>query len=186
MKALGKLIRGISGWKIGDHPPTMKKYVLIAAPHTTNWDLVHMQSIGYSLGMKVSWMGKHTLFRPPFGPIMRALGGVPVVRHERRNMVDQMADMFAERGEFILAIPPEGTRGKAEYWRSGFYHIARAANVPIVPGYLDYPNKTGGFGPPLMPTGNVKADMDVLRAFYAPFRGKYHDNFGPIRLKEEG
>ncbi len=182
---LGKSILAVSGWKLVSPRPSVPKYVLIAAPHTTNWDLVYMQAVGYASGMDVSWMGKHTLFKPPFGPIMRALGGVPVVRHERRNMVDQMADEFAKRESFVLAIPPEGTRKRAEYWRSGFYHIARTANVPVVPGYLDDPNKAAGFGPPMYPTGNIRADMDILRAFYAPFVGKYPDKFGPIRLKEE-
>jgi 1-acyl-sn-glycerol-3-phosphate acyltransferase len=185
MKLVGKVILGLSRWKVASEPPALKKYVLIAAPHTTNWDLVHMQSVGYALGMNVSWMGKHTLFKPPFGPLMRALGGVPVVRHERRNMVDQMAEVFRERDEFILAIPPEGTRKLAEHWRSGFYHIAKAANVPIVPGYLDYPNKMAGFGPPLYPSDDIRADMDVLRAFYKPFTGKFPHQVSPVRLKEE-
>jgi 1-acyl-sn-glycerol-3-phosphate acyltransferase len=175
----------LSSWKLVDPPPDLPKYVLIAAPHTTNWDLVYMQAIGYASHMGVSWMGKHTLFKPPFGPIMRALGGVPVVRHERRNMVDQMADEFAKRDRFIIAIPPEATRKRSEHWRSGFYHIARAAGVPIVPGYLDYSKREAGFGPPLYPTGDIQKDMDVLRAFYSGKVGKYPEQFGPIRLKEE-
>ncbi|MBT9557571.1 MAG: lysophospholipid acyltransferase family protein [Myxococcales bacterium] len=175
----------LSGWKLVDPPPDLPKYVLIAAPHTTNWDLVYMQAVGYSNRMGVSWMGKHTLFKPPFGPIMRAMGGVPVVRHERRNMVDQIADEFAKRDRFIIAIPPEATRKRAEYWRSGFYHIAKAAGVPVVLGYLDYAKKEAGFGPPLYPSGDIKKDMDIIRAFYAGKVGKYPDQFGPIRLKEE-
>lgn len=175
----------LSGWKLVDPPPDLPKYVLIAAPHTTNWDLVYMQAVGYANRMGVSWMGKHTLFKPPFGPIMRALGGVPVVRHERRNMVDQIADEFAKRDHFIIAIPPEATRKRAEYWRSGFYYIAKAAGVPVVLGYLDYAKKEAGFGPPLYPSGDIKKDMDIIRAFYTGKVGKYPEQFGPIRLKEE-
>ena len=135
--------------------------------------------------MRVSWLGKHTLFRPPLGVLMRSVGGIPVVRHQRGQLVAYAAKLFAERPELVLAVPAEGTRARAEYWKSGFYHIARGAGVPIVCGYLDYARRRGGFGLSFEPTGDVRADMDRVRAFYADKVGLYPACFGPVRLKEE-
>ena len=159
--------------------------MLIAAPHTSNWDLLHLLALAWSVDIPVSWMGKHTLFRGLLGPLMRAVGGVAVQRDRRNDLVRQMADVFASREQLVLTVPPEATRGRAEYWKSGFYRIAFEAGVPIHLGYLDYPTKTGGFGTSVVPTGDVKADMDLIRAFYADKRGRYPERFGPIRLRDE-
>jgi len=135
--------------------------------------------------LRISWLGKHKLFKPPFGWIMRALGGVPIVRHKNENTVSAMAGAFTDNENLIVVIPAEGTRKRVEYWKSGFYHIALQAGVPIVPSFLDYGKKRGGFGPALIPTGDIPQDMQSLRDFYAPMKGKFADKFGPVRLREE-
>ncbi len=185
MRALGKLFLKLMGWRAQGPLPDLPKFVLVAAPHTSNWDLPYMLAIGTVLGMRVSFMGKHTLFRPPFGWIMRFLGGISVDRRGRHGAVDQMAAIFRQRERLILAVAPEGTRSHRDHWRSGFYEIARAADIPIVLGFLDYGNKCGGLGPILHPTGDLHADMDLIRAFYEPIRGRRPRKFGPIRLKGE-
>jgi 1-acyl-sn-glycerol-3-phosphate acyltransferase len=159
--------------------------VLIAAPHTSNWDLPFMIAFAMAFGLRVSWMGKATLFRGSFGAFMRWLGGIPVFREDRRGKVEEMARWFAERQSLVLAIAPEGTRFRAPHWKSGFYWIAKEAGVPIVPSYLDFGTRTAGFGPPLVPSDSVASDMDRLRAVYAGKRGLFADGFGPVRLIEE-
>jgi len=184
-KWIGRLWLALWGWKAeGDEPP-FDKYVLIAAPHTTNWDLPFTLALAFVFDVRVHWMGKHTLFQAPHGWFLKWLGGVPIERHLRKNVVQQMADRFAGSEEFVLAVPTEGTRSRTEYWKSGFYHIARQAQVPIVMGYLDYARRAGGFGGVLHPTGDLRADMDRVRAFYADKIGKYPERFGPVRLREE-
>ncbi len=175
----------LTGWREEGEVPQAKKFVLIAAPHTSNWDLAYLLALAAYYRVQLFWMGKHVLFRPPLGWVMRPLGGIPVVRHERRSMVSQMVDQFGEREQFVLVVPTEATRSRAEIWKSGFYHIANDAGVPIVCGYLDYARKRGGFGPAVQPTGNIPADMETIRGFYADKIGRYPEKFGPIVLREE-
>jgi 1-acyl-sn-glycerol-3-phosphate acyltransferase len=176
----------ITGWKPDGVRPTAPHCVLIAAPHTTNWDFPYLLIFAAYFDLKIRWMGKHSLFRPPLGWFMRLAGGIPVVRHKRENIVLAMARSFKDHDELVLVVPAEGTRSRAEHWKSGFYHIARSADVPIVMSYLDYTKKRGGFGPALDLTGDVRRDMDQIRAFYAGKEGKHPEDFGPIRLLEEG
>ena len=159
--------------------------MLIAAPHTSNWDLVYLLALSEVFDVRVSWMGKAAIFRPPFGWLMRRLGGIPVTRHQRGNMVSQATHRFATAQDLALVVPAEGTRGAVEHWKSGFYHIARGAEVPIVLGYLDYARRRGGFGPSLVATEDVRKDMDQIREFYADKVGKHPDQFAEPRLKEE-
>ena len=173
------------GWTFQGSPPEDHRCILIGAPHTSNWDFLYLLLVSWSMGMDVKWVGKHTLFRPPFGGLMRVLGGVPVDRRARHGAVGQLADEFARRDHLILTVAPEGTRSKVPYWKSGFYEIARAAGVPIATGYLDYARKEGGIGPLVMPTGDRKADMDRLREFYADKTGKHPENWTPPRLRDE-
>ncbi len=182
---LGSAYLRMFGWQLEGQKPPYKKYLILAAPHTSNWDVPVMLSMSYVYGIRVSWIGKHSLFRGVLGPLMRLLGGVPVDRRAAHNAVQQMVDEFARRDELALMITPEGTRGRAEYWKSGFYHIAREARVPIVLGLLDFRRKVGGLFAAIEPTGNLTADMDRIRAFYAGATGKYPADFGPIRLREE-
>jgi 1-acyl-sn-glycerol-3-phosphate acyltransferase len=173
------------GWQVDGVRPQADRYVLIAAPHTSNWDFPLMLAFAAVFDMKINWMGKHSLFKPPLGFFMRALGGVPVVRHKNQNIVDTMVESFAQAKELVLVVPTEGTRDRTEYWKSGFYHIARQAGVPIVPSFLDWSTKCGGFGPALVPTGDIPADMQYFRDFYAGMTGRFPAQFGPIRLPEE-
>jgi 1-acyl-sn-glycerol-3-phosphate acyltransferase len=174
-----------NGWGIEGEVPKDKRFVLIAAPHTSNWDLPYLLAFAAMFDLKVSWLAKHSLFFPPMGWILRALGGVPVVRHEKNNVVDDMVEVFKTHQELVLVVPTEGTRARTEFWKSGFYHIAVGAGVPIVPSYLDFGNKRGGFAQALIPSGNLAADMDHFRAIYADKTGKFPEMFGPVRLKEE-
>jgi 1-acyl-sn-glycerol-3-phosphate acyltransferase len=183
---MGRTWMKFFGWRFEGELPQTKKFVLIAAPHTSNWDLPYMLASAYILGIDISWMGKHTLFEGPFGWFMRGLGGIPVDRRSPQGLVQQVVDRFHQSESLYLAVPPNGTRKKVEYWKSGFYHIARSAQVPILLSYLDWGQKRAGLGPLITPTGDIGADMEKIRAFYAPMRGKYPALDCVPRLKEEG
>lgn len=180
---LAKQLLALFGWHPVGSAPDLPKYVLVVAPHTSNWDFVWMLLLAASLGIKATWMGKHTLFRPPFGWLMRALGGLPIDRTARHNVVDQAIESLRIRDRLVLAILPEGTRKRTEYWKSGFYHIARGAGVPMALGYADYRRKVGGVGAVIAPSGDIDTDMAAIRDFYAGVVGARPDQFGPVRLR---
>lgn len=182
---LAALVLRLVGWKPEGEHPASRRYVLIAAPHTSNWDLALLLLFAQVYGVRVNWMGKHTLFRGPMGWFMRKVGGVPVRRDRSNSLVTQMADVIENSDRIALTVPAEGTRGYTSHWKSGFYHIARAANVPVVLGFLDYSRKRGGFGPEVVLTGDVREDMNEIRSFYAGKQGRYPDLMGEILLKEE-
>jgi 1-acyl-sn-glycerol-3-phosphate acyltransferase len=184
-RLIGRVYLRACGWRVAGRPPDCRHAVVVAAPHTSNWDLPYMLAVAYALGVKPSWLGKQELFRWPFGPVLRRLGGVPVDRRARQGMVGAAVARFAEADGLFLVIPPSGTRARADHWKSGFYHVARGARVPIVCAYLDYAERVGGIGPVLMPGDDVRADMDRIRAFYASKRGKYPAQATPVRLREE-
>lgn len=185
IKWIARSFLRLTGWEAEGVRPTAKRFVVIAAPHTSNWDLAYLLAFAVIFDVKVSWMGKHALFAFPLGLLMRRLGGVPIDRRRRGNMVSQMVERFEGSESLALVVPVEGTRAYVPHWRSGFYHIACEAQVPIVPTFLDYERRVGGFGPELLPTGSLRDDMDDLRDFYADKRGKYPELFGEVRLKEE-
>jgi 1-acyl-sn-glycerol-3-phosphate acyltransferase len=182
---IGKLVLFVSGWKTEGAPPDLSRAIFIAAPHTTNWDLVYMLAVAWGLRIRLSWMGKHTLFEGPFGWFMRAIGGLPVDRRSRNNLVQQVAEHVHRLERVYLAVAPEGTRKFTDHWKTGFYHMAVASGVPIVCGYLDYRRKAGGIGPVLFPTGDIQADMERLRRIYAPIHGLIPEFQGPVRLKDD-
>ncbi|MEZ4290735.1 MAG: lysophospholipid acyltransferase family protein [Myxococcota bacterium] len=184
-RLLARWFLRMTGWTTSGARPAPRRYVLIAAPHTSNWDFPYLLAFAAVYDIPIAWMGKHTLFRFPLGPIMRALGGVPVRRHAREQLVEAMARTLGEHDELALVVPVEGTRARTEHWKSGFYHIARRAGVPIVMSFLDYAQRRGGFGPAFEPSGDVVRDMDHVRAFYADKQGLFPERFGPIRLREE-
>jgi 1-acyl-sn-glycerol-3-phosphate acyltransferase len=157
-------------------------------PHTSNWDGLLLIGLLQSIGLQMEWMIKDTWMKGPLGIALRRAGAVGINRSKHTNVVDQMIEQFKERDAFVLGIPPEGTRSRADAWKSGFYHIARGADVPVVPGYLDFGRKRAGLGAAIPLTGDVRADMDKIRAFYAEKDPKPYDpaKFGPIRLREEG
>tara|TARA_R110002110_G_scaffold415561_1_gene650742 strand:+ start:40272 stop:40877 length:606 start_codon:yes stop_codon:yes gene_type:complete len=185
-KRLARWLLKLAGWQLEGARPEHDRYVLIAAPHTSNWDFPYMLAFAAAFEIKVTWMAKHSLFVGPMGWFMRAMGGMPIIRHKNSNVVDSMVEAFRTTSALVLVVPTEGTRDKTEFWKSGFYHIARQANVPIVPSFLDFGRKVGGFGPAVITSGEVTLDMQRLRDFYAGMRGKFPDQFGPVRLKEEG
>jgi 1-acyl-sn-glycerol-3-phosphate acyltransferase len=182
-----KLSLRFAGWQYEGDVPTVRKAVCLAVPHTSNWDGLLLVTLLRSLGLEMQWMLKDAWMKGPLGPVMRSVGAVGIDRSHATHVVDQMVEEFRKRDRFLLGIPPEGTRSRAEFWKSGFYHIARGANVPVIPGYLDYGRKRAGLGPPITLSGDVRADMDQIRAYYAKMNPIAHDpsKFGPIALREE-
>lgn len=183
---INHLLRGVSvaflrltGWKIrGALPLDAQRCVLIAAPHTSNWDLPYTLMVAFTLRLNIHWMGKSELFRGWRGPIMRWLGGLSVNREQSSNMVLASALALEKAdGPLQLVVPPEGTRARVREWKTGFYWIARTARVPIVLAYMDYERKISGLGPVMVPSGNLEADMVVIKDFYAPFKGRNPDQF---------
>jgi 1-acyl-sn-glycerol-3-phosphate acyltransferase len=184
-RLVGALYLRILGWRVEGALAGAGKAVVIAAPHTSNWDMPLMLAVAYVLGIEPAWLGKRELFRWPFVYLMSWLGGIPVTRSGRHNMVQQVAARFEAASSLYVVIPPSATRSRAPRWKSGFYHIARAADVPIVCAFLDYRRKLAGIGPSIAPSGDVRADMEQIRRFYAPIQGKYPEQMTPIRLLEE-
>jgi 1-acyl-sn-glycerol-3-phosphate acyltransferase len=181
---LARVILRFFGWKIKDKLPPLSKYVLIGAPHTSNWDGILMILVIWALPLKLTWVGKDSLFRWPLGWFMRSLGGIPVNRRAKNNFTQQMIQEFSQREQLYLAIAPEGTRSKTKRWKTGFYYIALGAGVPIVLASLDYENKEVGLEKLLVPTSELSADFEIIRAFYAPFKGKNPHLQGEITYQE--
>lgn len=177
----------LAGWAYEGPVPSEKKCVCLAVPHTSNWDGLLLITLLRSIGLHMEWMIKDAWVKGPLKPIMRGLGALPINRSRSNNLVDQMITRFKTSDAFCLGIPPEGTRSRADYWKSGFYHIALGAGVPVMPGYLDYSRKRAGLGPGIMLTGNVREDMDKFRAYYTKMSPIAYDpsKYGPIRLREE-
>jgi 1-acyl-sn-glycerol-3-phosphate acyltransferase len=182
---IARSVLRLIGWRTHVISPRTSRYVLIGAPHTSNWDFLIVLLLMVVEGIPIRIIGKDTLFRGPIGIFMRSLGAIPVNRRERENFVDQVVAKFDQYDELIIGISPEGTRKKSSRWRTGFYYIALKAEVPIVMAYLDYENKVCGLGPSLMPTGNIQADFMIIREFYSGIVGKYPQKQGEIVLFEE-
>jgi 1-acyl-sn-glycerol-3-phosphate acyltransferase len=163
----------LSGWRLEGELPDVPKLVLIVAPHSSWWDGICALLYKVALGVDISFMAKRELFRWPLGGLLRKLGGVPIERGAAGDVVAQMAGRFRARDRLWLGIEPEGTRKAVVKWKSGFWHIARQAGVPILPGYFDYPRKVIGLGPLFTPGDDKEADIARLRAFYQPFKGKH-------------
>jgi 1-acyl-sn-glycerol-3-phosphate acyltransferase len=179
LRAFSRLFLRLNGWTVeGSLPADQAKCVLIAAPHTSNWDLPYTLMAAFALRLNIYWMGKQQIFRWPFGPVMRWLGGIAVNREQSTNLVAaSAAALRAADGPVQLIVPPEGTRSKTRYWKTGFYWIAHEAQVPIVLAYMDYAQKRSGLGPVFQPSGDIEADMAQIKRFYAPFKGKHHHQF---------
>jgi len=173
------------GWKIDGGAPNVKRAVVVAAPHTSAWDFPFTMAVASSLGIRISWMGKHTLFKPPMGYVMRWFGGLPVDRRASHNAVASAVELLKSNDELFLIVAPEGTRQKTTRWKTGFYYMALQANVPIVLGYLDFEKKRGGLGELFYPTGDIEADMKKIRAFYANVRGKHPHQESEAEVAEE-
>ncbi len=172
-------------WKVVQQEPVPPRCVMIAAPHTSNWDFPITLAMAAVSGIDIKWLGKEQMFNPVLGPIFRWLGGIAVKRSAATGLVGDLAAEFARHDRLVLVVPAEGTRGAVEYWKSGFYRIAQEADVPIVCAFVDKATRTGGFGPVITPSGDVVADMDRIRAFYEGKTGLKPGRFSPPRLREE-
>ncbi len=172
-RAIGLFAYRLSGWKVEGALPPTDKFVVIAAPHTSNWDLPFMLGVALFFRVHLKWMGKAELFKPPFGWFMRALGGIAIDRSKANDVVSQMVDIYNAADRLAVAIPPEGTRAKVRYWKTGFYNIAHVAGVPIALGFLDYKRKVGGIGMTFYTTGDYDADLAVIKKFYSGVTGKF-------------
>lgn len=185
-KSVARVFWAFSRWTLEAPRIPSRPTVLIGAPHTSNWDFVFMLAIAWRLEIDVHWLGKSSLFRGWRGPIMRRLGGIPVDRSDPARIVGEVVDQVHSGRVFGLVITPDGTRGGNAHWKSGFYRIARETGMPVTLGFVDRTTMTTGLGPTLDLTGDVAADMDRIRAFYADKSGARPERRTEPRLREEG
>ncbi|TQV77596.1 acyltransferase [Aliikangiella marina] len=170
------------GWTVIGEQPNLKKYVIIAAPHTSNWDFFIFLTLKWSLKLQVNFIGKHTIFVGPVGWFLRKIGGRPVNRNSSKNLVDAIVEIFETSDEFIFALAPEGTRSYKDHWKSGFYYIAVKAKVPIQLAFLDAEKKHIGFGPLIQPCGDLDEDAKKLEEFYKDIKGFKPELFSKIKF----
>ena len=167
LRPIGKLWLWAGGWKVAGDMPDLPKFIIVAAPHKTNWDLPNALAAGLHYGLRIHWMGKDSLFKWPFGGVMRRLGGIPIDRSKSNNVVAQMVETFDKAERLIVVIPPEGTRGDAARWKSGFYHIAHGAKIPLVLAFIDYKRREVGVAQLFHTTGDYDTDLAKIQAVYA-------------------
>lgn len=180
---MSRALLRVSGWNVAGTVPA--KGILVGAPHTSNWDWVATVLMSWSNDVQPMILIKKEFFKGPFAPLLRATGGIPL---DRANPGDTIRELLASaegKDRFLLAIAAEGTRSKGEYWKSGFYRLSQQTGLPIFLGFIDGPSKTVGVGPTLTPTGDIPADMDHIRAFYADKRGINPEGRTEPRLREE-
>ena len=185
-KLIAKVIFSLKGWKIrGGIPHGIKKCVLIAAPHTSNWDFIYGSFAWRLFGLDVKYLAKKELFWFPLGVFLRALGGVPVDRKKNTNLVEAMAELIKNRKEIIVLMTPEGTRKKVDKWKTGFYHLALKADIPIVLGKINYKLKEAFIGQSFIPSGDIQKDFEIIREFFKDAIGKNPENFDWRNVKAE-
>lgn len=170
---VGRLMLGLIGFRWVGPFPNLKKFVLVGAPHTTNWDFILGMALLMATGVRVNWIGKHTIFRPPFGGLMRWLGGVAVDRTRADGLVSQASEAIRAADRMVIGVAPEGTRKHVERWKTGFYRIAVGAGVPIALGMIDFGRRELRVDSVFEPTGDMEADIEAIRAQYAGVRGKH-------------
>ncbi|MDH7555269.1 MAG: lysophospholipid acyltransferase family protein [Spirochaetota bacterium] len=173
LRALAFILRTLLGWKKVGRLPDFPKYLAILAFHTSNWDVFYGILIAFGFNVDIYFMAKNQLFRFPFAPLVRFLGGIPIDRSVSSNTVQATIDMYNKHEKFAIALAPEGTRKKVEKWKTGFYHIATGAHIPIILAFLDYKTKSGGIGAILHPTGDIKTDFKTIRDFYTQVHARY-------------
>jgi 1-acyl-sn-glycerol-3-phosphate acyltransferase len=171
------------GWKLVIQNPVPSRCVIIFAPHTSNWDFVWMLVTKFAMKLKLNYLGKHTLFKGPWAFFFRMTGGIPVLRSKTNNMVEGLVTEFEQRESMRLAVAPEGTRSKTNHWKSGFYHIAVQAQVPIVCAFMDMKTRSLGIGEVFQPTGDQEQDLDIMRKFYSTIEGKIPSFTSDIKFK---
>lgn len=177
MRWCSQVILRLLGWQVIGKRPLINKYVMIAAPHTSNWDFPITLMVCFALQLRIYWMGKASLFSWPIGGLMRWLGGIPIDRSKASNLVQTTINAFDRCERLAIIVPPEGTRGKVTHWKTGFYYIAKGANVPIALAYLDFKRKIGGIGEMFEPTGDIEHDMLEIQKFYDGIHGKNPQQF---------
>jgi 1-acyl-sn-glycerol-3-phosphate acyltransferase len=180
-RILGRSALAISGWRLEGTIPNVPKFVVIVAPHTSNWDFFVGVGALFALGIRISFLGKDSIFLGPAGLIMRWLGGIAVDRSVSRDRVAEMVDVFKSRDRLVIGLTPEGTRKKVSDWKTGFYHVAKGAEVPILPVAFDYSRKAIVFLPLFNPTGDAKADIEFLKRLYQPSMASRPDKFWVTR-----
>ncbi|MEO5903774.1 MAG: lysophospholipid acyltransferase family protein [Gemmatimonadaceae bacterium] len=176
-RAIGRVGLSAAGWRFEGDVPDERKFVIIVVPHTSNWDFILGVEALFSLGFRVSFLGKHTLFKWPIGIFMRWMGGIAVERTVRKDRVADTIAAFDSADKLILAVAPEGTRKRVAEWKTGFYHVAHGAHVPIVPVAFDYGRKVVRFYPPFWTTGDAGADMPRIKDLYRGVVARNSDNF---------
>ncbi len=184
LKRLSQFLLRLSGWRLNPNiPPETQRCVIIAAPHTSNWDIWYARLGFYIMGIPLRFTIKEEWMGFPFGPLIRAFGGLGIDRKprkdtgERPSYVDVMAELFEEYDKIAVMVTPEGTRALRTKWKTGFYYVALKAKVPICLGYLDYAKKEAGVGPAVYPTGHIEADMKKIMDFYSNITGKHPKQF---------
>lgn len=184
MQTFSRWILKCFGWSLEYVDPGTRRYVLIFAPHTSNWDFPIGLLAAWAFKLQVRWMGKDSLFKGLLGPLFRAWGGISIDRGRAGKNIEKMAARFGAEDHFVLAIAPEGTRGFTDHWKSGFWHIARAADVPVVMAYIDYAYKKIGMGTSFLPGDELETDFGQIREFYADKRGLYPEKESTIRPRD--
>lgn len=179
---LGKTVYKIIGWRVEGEVPDIPKFVMIVAPHTSNWDFLIGLTASFSWRFAPFWIAKHSLFRWPLGALLKRLGGIPIDRAAAQNVIEQAAQFFEKHKKICLVITPEGTRKRVDKWKNGFYYIAKKAKVPIICAYMDYKRKVTGIGPIITASNDAEADMKIIRDFYNSIVGKIPENFGEIQI----
>ena len=168
----GRTILRIMGWRVVGEIPSHERILIIGAPHTSNWDFVLAMAAILALNLKLRWLGKHTIFKPGVRWFMDWLGGIPVNRGQPESIVDNVARLVEQDKGIVIGLAPEGTRKKVDTWKTGFYYIAKKANVPILMFTLDFKNKVNKFSEPFYPTDDIEADFKFMRAFFDGVEGK--------------
>lgn len=184
MRNFSRFLLRMAGWQIlGDLPENIRKCVIIAAPHTSNWDFVIGRLAYYVLGVPVKFLIKKESFVGLTGYLLKKMGGIPVDRSRSNNLVEQIARLFAKEAQLNVVITPEGTRKLVREWKKGYYYIALKANIPIVMGFLDYGRKQAGFGPILYPSGDYEKDFEQIKNFYQDKQARYPKMFNLSQTK---
>ncbi len=176
-RALAHRLLGLGGWRVEGAFPDEPRFVIIVAPHTSNWDFLVAILAMFALGVRLSWLGKHTLFRFPIAPLLRWLGGEPIDRDAKQGTVEFAIERFRTRSQWVVGLTPEGTRKRVEQWRTGFHQIAVGAGVPIVPVSFDYQQRVVGLGAPFQPTGDSVTDVVAIRALFRKAMARFPDQF---------
>lgn len=184
LKIISNFILNLFGWSVDKNLPPDKKYIIIGAFHTSNWDFP-LTLLGLSaMGLKFNWVGKDSLFKWPLGIFFKSIGGIAVDRSLHTGFIKKIANLYDNYDELTIALAPEGTRSKTEYWKSGFYYIALEANIPVALGYIDYPNKKIGVGKYFIPGGDIEKDLLIIKDFYKNKKGKHPKKQGNIQIRK--